>query len=588
MRLLFTFLHRYPLQSAIALGALLFAGLIEGFGLSLMVPLLSIAVSGNETMAAAGASGTGSTLEQIVREAFGVIGLTPSIGMLLICFVVSMIVKSFLMLAANKRVGYMVAQVATDLRLNLIRALFEARWEYFISQPTGALTNSIATEADRSAGAYLNVIRILAAIMHAIIYTTIAVLVSWKATLIALAAGIFIIVLFRRYIQKSKKAGLRGTKLLQSLLAFLTDSLSMIKPLKTMAREHLADAVLHNKIVGLKKTIKKQVYAGSALSAFQEPVTVAFLASGLYLVLVIWKLPIANILVMMYMLQKVMKRLQKVQTLYQQVVTGESAYWSLEAKVKAAKQQRERLTGTRKISLGHSIYLDRVSFGYGEQWILRNAKLEFPAGSFTAIIGHSGVGKTTVVDLITGLLRPQKGEVLIDGIPIAEIDLRHWRQTIGYVPQETLLLHDTVFVNVTLGDKQFSKKDVEYALRASGAWEFIGSLSEGIHTIVGERGHRLSGGQRQRIAIARALAHQPKLLILDEATTSLDPENEAAICETLRELKGKHTIIAISHQPAILKVAERAYRLEDGKIILAPDLLMQNTATTDIPAVTAQ
>jgi ATP-binding cassette subfamily C protein len=306
------------------------------------------------------------------------------------------------------------------------------------------------------------------------------------------------------------------------------------------------------------------------------------------LVLVIWKLPIANILVMMYMLQKVMKRLQKVQTLYQQVVTGESAYWSLEAKVKAAKQQRERLTGTRKISLGHSIYLDRVSFGYGEQWILRNAKLEFPAGSFTAIIGHSGVGKTTVVDLITGLLRPQKGEVLIDGIPIAEIDLRHWRQTIGYVPQETLLLHDTVFVNVTLGDKQFSKKDVEYALRASGAWEFIGSLSEGIHTIVGERGHRLSGGQRQRIAIARALAHQPKLLILDEATTSLDPENEAAICETLRELKGKHTIIAISHQPAILKVAERAYRLEDGKIILAPDLLMQNTATTDIPAVTAQ
>jgi ATP-binding cassette subfamily C protein len=270
------------------------------------------------------------------------------------------------------------------------------------------------------------------------------------------------------------------------------------------------------------------------------------------------------------------------------VVTGESAHWSLEAKVKAAKQQRERLTGTRKISLGHSIYLDRVSFGYGEQWILRNAKLEFPAGSFTAIIGHSGVGKTTVVDLITGLLRPQKGEVLIDGIPIAEIDLRHWRQTIGYVPQETLLLHDTVFVNVTLGDKQFSKKDVEYALRASGAWEFIGSLSEGIHTIVGERGHRLSGGQRQRIAIARALAHQPKLLILDEATTSLDPENEAAICETLRELKGKHTIIAISHQPAILKVAERAYRLEDGKIILAPDLLMQNTATTDIPAVTAQ
>jgi ATP-binding cassette subfamily C protein len=399
-----TFFRAYPSQSAITLGGLLFAGLIEGFGFSLLVPLLGIAVSGNDTLSAGEASATGSTLEQIVRDVFGALGITPSIGVLLIIFVICMLVKAFLMLAVNKRVGYTVARVATDLRLKLIKALFETRWEYFIRQPAGALTNAIATEADRSTGAFLFGIRILAAVFHAAIYATIVFLVSWRAALIALAAGFVILILFRRFIRKSKKAGERQTELLNSLLTFMTDSLTMIKPLKTMAREHLADAVLKKKTEQLRKVIKKQVYAGTALSAFQEPVTVVFLASGLYWVLAVWKLPIASILVMVYMLQKLMKRLQKVQSMYQAVVIAESAYWSLEAKVKAAKESKETTLGTQKVFLNRGICLDRVSFAYDKLWILKNAVLDFPAGSFTAIVGPSGVGKTTVVDLVTGLL----------------------------------------------------------------------------------------------------------------------------------------------------------------------------------------
>jgi len=170
---------------------------------------------------------------------------------------------------------------------------------------------------------------------------------------------------------------------------------------------------------------------------------------------------------------------------------------------------------------------------------------------------------------VIGLLRPQKGEVWIDNLPLAQVDLRRWRRMIGYVPQETLLLHDTVFINVTLGEKDIGSTDVEYALRAAGAWEFVSALPQGLNSVVGERGHKLSGGQRQRIAIARALVHKPRLLILDEATTALDPENEAAICATLRELSGEITILAISHQPAVLEVADRAYRLEDGAVVPA-------------------
>ena len=140
---------------------------------------------------------------------------------------------------------------------------------------------------------------------------------------------------------------------------------------------------------------------------------------------------------------------------------------------------------------------------------------------------------------------------------------------IGYVPQETQLLHDTVLHNVTLDDPGLCDADAERALKEAGAWEFVAALPEGMDSIVGERGEKLSGGQRQRIVIARALVHRPKLLILDVATSALDPVSEAAIQQTIEQLRGKLTLLAISHQAALVDAADRVYRLENGRAIMA-------------------
>jgi ATP-binding cassette subfamily C protein len=163
---------------------------------------------------------------------------------------------------------------------------------------------------------------------------------------------------------------------------------------------------------------------------------------------------------------------------------------------------------------------------------------------------------------LTGLVRPDAGRVLVDGVPLEALDLGSWRRCVGYVTQETLLFNDTIRTNVTLGDPAVGDADVERALRDAGAFDFVAARAEGLAAPVGERGGLLSGGQRQRIAIARALVHRPELLILDEATAALDPEAEAAVWASVAELRGKTTVVAISHQPTLLGVADRTYRIE--------------------------
>jgi len=555
--------------------ALLLAGVAEGVGLSALLPLISVAM-GSQAGAEPGASVSHSGVERVVTEYLSALGLTPTLGVLLVVIVVAIVMKSGLVLLAKKQVGYTVAGVATDLRLSLIRALLVARWEYFLRQPIGVLANSMATEAVRTSSAYLHGALMSALVVEALVYTGVALAISWKATLVSLAVGLIMAYMLKRLVGKARRAGVRQTDLLKSLITHLTDTLISIKPLKAMARESRADTLLAKNTNRLNRALQKQVLSKEVLKAVQEPLFVAFLAIGLYVVSVYLRFPLATVMVLVFLLSRIVKRVNKVQEEYQEMVILESAYWSLKDTIREAERAREPTLGSEVPSLDHAIRLDRVSFTYEEEWVLRDASLSFPSGLLTAIVGPSGVGKTTIADLVTGLIRPQQGEVWVDDLPLRQVDVTSWRKMIGYVPQDTLLLHDSIFINVTLGDPDLSAADAERALRAAGAWEFVAEMPEGIYSTVGERGSMLSGGQRQRIAIARALVHKPKLLILDEPTSALDPESELAICETLQQLTGRYTILAISHRATLMSAADRAYQLQDGKAFLLQDHKVAN------------
>lgn len=567
MRFLLTLARAYPWRTALTLLAMLLAGVMEGIGLLLLLPMLSAATGDTSQGADSSLFGFG----RLVTDALQASGITPSVGTLLIAIVLCITLKSVLLLLARTQVGYTVAHVATDLRSALLRALLAARWEYYVRQPIGSLANAVGSEAIRASAGYLYGATVVALLIQASVYSGVALLVSWEAASAALLAAAAVLVALSSLMRMAQQAGTRQTQLLASLSTRLIDSLQSVKPLKAMAREDLVGPVLETENKRLNRALQKQVISMEALSSSQEPMVAIILAVGLYMALIQWGMPISTVMVMVLLLARLLTHLTKIQRQYQTMLMYESAFWSLQSTIDNARRDCEIKAGGLPPRFERCLRLEKITFGYGNTQVLRNASLSIPAGSFTALVGPSGVGKSTLADLITGLLRPQEGRITIDDVPLDHMDLKQWRRLIGYVPQETFLLHDTVLNNVTLGDPTLTQADAEAALRAAGAWEFVVAMPDGIQTSVGERGAALSGGQRQRIAIARALAHQPKLLILDEITSALDRESEAAICRTLQQLGGHWTIFAISHQPALVEAAERVYRVQNGTAVLVMD-----------------
>ncbi len=557
LRVLALFVRRYPAESAIVLGSLLVANILEGIGILALLPLLNIAVG----------QGHDNWISRALTDALAMVGLPPTLGVLLVLIVVLVLVKSALTYVGTKYVGFTMARVQADLRLDFLRAMLGARWGYFTQQASGRLTNAMSTEPDRAAAAILYAVTLLATLLQGSVYIFAAFLVSPYVALGAVATGFAMIAAMSWFTRLARSAGEDQTTILNSLLARFVDALHGIKPIKAMALERRFMPLLEGEVKDLRAALRRQAVATTAVRSFQEPVATIVMTAGLFVCLTWFRLPIIDVMVMAVLFWRAVQTLGGFQKIAQSMVVQESALWSLDEAIRVATKQRETTAGGAAPRLHDSVVFDRVSFAHGDKQVLKDLSLTVAANRMTAVVGPSGTGKTTVADLSIGLYRPQSGEIRVDGVPLSGVDLHAWRETIGYVPQETTLFVGSIFANVTLGDERFTEADAEAALRAAGAWDFIASLPQGMHNPVGERGLQLSGGQRQRIAIARAMIRKPSLLILDEATTALDPATEHAICATLRDLAKSVTILAISHQPAIVETADVVYQLANGAAV---------------------
>ena len=555
------FYAAYPARSTVMLLSITVAALAEGIGIAALLPLINLVISPEGTEGAQG------VLMLYVERAFAFAGLKVTIDGLLIVIVVMITAKALLMMVAMTQVGYAAAHVTKELRLKVIRALLTARWHYFVHQRTGDFASAVGTEPLRAAMTYVSACRVMAGVLLLLIYAVVSIAISWEVSIAALVVGSFGMVALNRLVAATRRAGREQTALQRSFMTRLLQGLDGMKPLKAMAREGSLGPLIEADTEGLNRVQRTIVVSQEAIVEAHEIIRVLAVAGGLYVFVTIWSQPTDSLFVLILLFARILQKVTQLQSQYQVAAANQQAFFFLQSTAEAAEQAREPDLGGETPRFTSAISLREVSFSYGRENVLDHASMVVPAGKFIAIVGGSGAGKTTVADLIIGLIRPQHGEIWFDDLPMRDVDIRAWRGMIGYVPQETFLFHDTVMANVTLGDAEMHRARVESALRRAEAWDFVAALPDGMDTVVGERGARLSGGQRQRIAIARALIRDPALLILDEATTALDPETEAGIAATVQRLAGKVTVLSISHQPAMKEAADMVYRIEGGAAV---------------------
>lgn len=539
--------------------ALLAATLAEGLGFATLMPLIGVAA---DTEAQ-----DGSPLNRAVRSALAWLGLPLEVGPLLILVVAILVLRSALRLVATVYVGNAMATVTTGIRRRLIEHLLAVRWRFLVHQPLGRIANVASGEAMRAGRAFTLVAELLALAIQSAVMGVIAILVSWKIALAAAVIGSLITAALAIFVRGSRVAGRKQAFRTKDLLVYLSDTLGNLKPVRAMAREAAFARLFETRIRRLHKTIRRQVLNREGLNNLQDMLLAIALGSGFWVAWSIWKVPVAELVVVGIVLYRSVSSIGKLQKAYQTAVEMEASWYHAEELIAQAAADPEPNPGRRPARFERAVALEAVSFAHGSHRVLERASLVVPAGSLTVLTGPSGAGKTTVVDLILGLHRPDSGRITIDGVDLAEIDLLSWRRMIGYVPQETVLFHDTIRANLTLGDDSLDEATLEAALRTAEAWDFVAALPDGLETVVGERGARLSGGQRQRIALARALLASPKLLVLDEVTSALDPTTAQEITRNIRRLADRTTVLAVTHRPELLEVADRIWHVEGGTVV---------------------
>jgi ATP-binding cassette subfamily C protein len=541
----------------LVLTCLLLGGLLEAVGIGTVLPLAGVLL---------GNSGEPTLFETAARNALASVDLSPTVDILLLLIFLIMLTRSLLLFGAMTYAGISAARLTILLRRRLLQAIFRARWSYYAGKSSGSVANALGNDATRAGDAYLNSASSTTTFSHVIGYIVIALIINWRVALLAMAGGLLLVASTYRLVVLSKRSGFKQVDRTSAIAEETADMLQNIKPLRSMNRHAALLANLGTLLKRLKRALFTRNIAKYALAYGNDVLVVSLVCAMGWFALGYAGIAVPQVMVLGLLFYQLIAYVTKFLKQLQTAMEFQGSYTRLMEFIREAEQNKEELPGSKLPVPASDCRFEAVTFSHGRHKVLENATLTIPARKITVIQGPSGAGKTTLIDLLIGFHRPQAGAIHVGNDRLDEIDLQAWRKSIGYVPQELSLFHDTVKTNITLLEEDITDEMIAEATRLAEVDSFLAQLPNGLETDVGELGGKLSGGQRQRISLARALVRRPDILILDEVTSALDPATEAGIVENIAALRGRFTIIAITHRPAWTKIADRLYSLKGGRI----------------------
>lgn len=572
-----------PRRIAFVVALLLATSVTEAFGILMLLPLLELAGMG-------GAGGEIGALVGMMRQAAAALGVELTLPTVLGVFLVLAAVRSA---AAWQRDVLMVRtqlEFVDRFRARFYRAIAQAEWEELSRHRSSELQNVLTVDVARASLGAKHLLNLMSTLMLTAAQITLALLISPLITAVAIGIGACLLGIV--YPLARQAAGL-GTQLTGANRDFFTTVSEFLAGLR-FARSHDAEALHVRRFTDQLAAVRGRRVAFVRANATAR--AIIWIASAAAVVALVWftaragGAALPELLIVVLIFGRLLPVASALQQCFLGLVNALPAYTHAQEahqRLAAAAQidpmaelpgdrvpaHRAACTTARsdgRMKLRHAMTLKDVSFQFHAaegRLGLDHVDLAVAAGAITVVTGPSGAGKSTLADILAAVVAPTRGAVFVDDTRLTAANRRRWRRSIAYVPQEPYLFHDTIRANLKVTCPDASDWALERALRRAGAEGFVHALPKRLDTVVGEGAATLSGGERQRLTLARALLREPTLLVLDEATSHVEPDTERLIAEVLATLRGTMTIVAIAHGGLLSAVADAVVRLEAGRVV---------------------
>lgn len=551
---------------------MIFGAVLEACSVSMVIPVVGVVIDENSIQK-----------YEIVRNIYNALhmqSITQFALLMMTALILIFIIKNIYLYWQLKLMYRFVYTNQFRTSERMMKNYLRKGYEFYLNADTAVIQRNITSDVNNMYALILSLLQLISEVIVFVVLLGVMVASDWKMTVIIalpLLATLFIIKKVVKPIMN--KAGKENQDFYSGLFKWISQTVQGIKEVKIAGKEQYFTEEYIKCGRGYVNAVQKYTLYNSIPRLLIETVCIASLV-GYMMILVSQGESVKEVTAVLSAFVVAAVRMMPCANRINNQLTSMAFYQPFFMGV--SDNLQDEISGENtdmsfaevakeKLPVKKSIELRDITYHYpnAEPLIFDHADMEIPVGAAVGIVGASGAGKTTVVDILLGLLEIQTGGVYADGVSIKE-NYRSWLKNVGYIPQMIFMLDDTIRKNVAFGiaGEEIDEERLWEVLKEAQLDEFVKSLPEGADTSIGERGIRISGGQRQRIGIARALYYDPEVLILDEATSALDNDTEAAIMDSINSLHGRKTLIIIAHRLQTIEKCDMIYRVENGKAVL--------------------
>lgn len=562
----FAFFYEYlGYKVIILLISSLFVGLLDGFGLALFIPVFQIAADGITPESRAGLGKLDFLLDWIDSLGFG-LNLNVILSVMVVLFLLKSVLKFYDGIWKTK----LQMEFVKKLRYQMVDGMGGMAYKNFVKLDAGKIQNTLSGEVFKVTYSFLTYFSTIQFMILLAVYVTLAMLSNFQFAILVGIGGFLSNFIFKMIFKFTEKASVGVTAFNHEFQSYLIQAVHNFKYLKATDYFSKYKNKLKTIIDSIEVQQKKIGVYNAFLASTREPIVLIIVVIVILVQVNYLGGQMAAIMASLLFFYRALNYLISLQTSWQGFVAHYGGIVAAMELIEEFNSIQEPLEPKPAIGNLKTIEMKDMSFAYKEGIpVLKNIDLKIEPLKTLALVGGSGSGKTTMVNLIIGLLEPTQGEILVNGENRTGIDKAAYRRRFGYITQEPVIFNDNIFNNVTFWDEKTPENISRFheAIRMANIEDFVASLPEKEDTKLGDNGMLVSGGQKQRISIARELYKNVDILILDEATSSLDSETERSIQDNIDNLRGKYTIIIVAHRLSTVRKADKILVLDSGDIV---------------------